>query len=140
MKPVHPILKITTVAVFVTLMSGFVAYRAGAFEQLMYGDNTTDSGSEYGFSDSPGQDSVTPEMMAPSSKAMILIDEPRPVKKDTTKKNTQSDSGSRQNNANPEPRENKPVYMGGSKSAPVFHAEPKRDTQQQQQQQQQKPK
>ncbi|HTF05112.1 MAG TPA: hypothetical protein VK826_13885, partial [Bacteroidia bacterium] len=129
MKPVHPILKIATVTVFVTLMSGFVAYRAGAFEQLMYGDATTsNSGEEYGFSDSPGKDSVAPEMMAPSSKAMILIDEPRPVKKDTTKKNTQSDSGSRQNNnapqntnANPEPRENKPVYMGGSKSAPVFH-------------------
>jgi hypothetical protein len=97
MKPVHPILKIVTLFIFITLISGFVAYRAGALNGIVHGDRTS--------VDSPGTDSVksAPTMMS-SSKSTIMI-EP-----DTNKNKPKPRSSTRP----------KPVIMPSSKSGPVF--------------------
>lgn len=125
MKP-NALLRTATLSLFVLLMSGFVAYKAGAFEV----DNATTNGA-----DSPKKDSATGPTMAPSTKSAVIF-EPQTTK-DTSKpqqqqQQKQSNQAPNQNNnapanqsTSPAPKPNN-VYMGSSKSAPVFT--PSRDT------------
>lgn len=122
MKPAHPIVKILTLTVFVVLISGFVAYRTGKLNGMMYGERIS--------VDSPAKDSIVEvKVMMSSSKSGILYEEaPAYGKVDTPPK--------------PKPENKKPpVYMGGSKSAAVFVPEPDTSKEEKpQQQQQQQPK
>lgn len=130
MKPAHPILRITTLFVFVTLISGFVAYRSGMFNDIIYGEriavNTGNAAA-----DSPVVDSVKPApVMMPSTKSVYIPDD-HPASTDADKANNKkSKSSNKSNNA-------EPVIMPSSKSGPVFIPEPdtaKKAPQQQQQQ------
>jgi hypothetical protein len=130
MKPAHPFLKIVTLSVFVVLISGFVAYRAGAFNEIIHGEriavNIYDA-----VVDSPGTDSVKPAPVMMSSSKSVYVPDDHPASTDADKKNNQ-------NRTRPA---NKPVIMPSSKSGPVYVPEP--DTLKEapkQQQQQQKPR
>ncbi len=143
MKNSNPLVKALTISFFAILIGGFVAFRAGAFESFMNEERSAGNYSgEMSFVDSPVKDTTEKEVMMSGSKAMVILDhEKEKTPQDTTKKKTSGDTGARNsNNPNqtqtPPKNINMPVYMGGSKSGPVFT--PKPDTQQQQQQQ--KPK
>ena len=129
MKP-NLLVRTLTLAVFILLMSGFVAYQAGAFDCY---------GSDHAFnSDTPGKDSAKPApRMAPSSKVLILV-EPTQETKDTSKKPQQQQQQTDQRDQAPNQSNNAPkaaqsgqdnapkknVYMGSSNSGPVFTPAP----------------
>lgn len=97
-------------------MTGFVAYKAGAFES----DSTP-------VADSPVTDSAhVPVIMAPSSKSGVIF-EPEETKDTPTSKQTQlqqSNQREQSPNQNAAPPKQK-TYMGGSKSGGVFPPQPK---------------
>lgn len=140
-------LSVLTLVFFFTTMSAFVAYKAGAFgeefENQVQSTLFAGNQSNYG-ADSPGRDSVKPQVIMPSSKVGIGTVEPKPTK-DSPAKNPPANS--KVNNSGDKPVNNAPpannatekprdTYIYSTKSGPVFT--PKTDTQQQQQQQ--KPK
>ncbi len=117
--------KVATLTTFALLMSGFVAYKAGAFESYL--------GVQID-SDSPGKDSIQydPEMMAPSTKSAAIFEPELPAQKDSPAQQQQQ-----QQNANQAPNQSAapagtnngtktPVYMNSSKSGGVFP--PRTDT------------
>lgn len=120
MKP-NLFVKITTLTAFTVLLSGLVAYKAGAFESYL-AETQIDS------LDSPKSDSIQPQprLMAPSSKSDVIFE---PIEEEKQKDSAATQKNSQQQNNNTNQREqtpnqnNKPktpVYMGSSKSAPVF--------------------
>lgn len=132
MKPAHPILKIATLFVFAVLISGFVAYRAGALNEIIYGERIAVNIDDAAV-DSPGTDSVkiAPVMMSSSKSVYVPDDHPASTDADKAENKKRTKPA---NNANREP-----VIMPSSKSGPVFVPEP--DTAKEEpQQQQQKPK
>lgn len=106
-----------TLSGFAVLMSGFVAYKAGAFESG--GDSNSKA-------DSPVKDTVQePIIFAPSSKSGPVFTPKE--SKDTSKPQQQQHQGSQSDqtpNQNAAPPKQK-TYMGGSKSKQVFTPEPK---------------
>ncbi|TND09294.1 MAG: hypothetical protein FD123_1381 [Bacteroidetes bacterium] len=111
----RPVLKIAVVSVFVVLMSGFVAYRSGAFDHYL--DNTAIAlPGEAGKTDSPAVDSPKQaDMIMPSSKSGKVI-EPRPVQNAAPQKDTAT---KKQANTNKN-QDVAPLVIPSSKSGPVF--------------------
>jgi|GEM_PF-1769611 len=148
------LLKIATLTLFILLISGFVAYRAGALEGF--------------FAQAPADDPAAPALDSPrdsmqqrefmhSSKSGRMFVKPEDTSRKPIKRKPDSvswiDPGTMMNSSKsgaifipekkdtPEKVEKIPVHMGSSKSAPVFT--PKKDTskktEQQKQQTQQAP-
>jgi hypothetical protein len=112
MKP-NLAVRIITLSAFTILMSGFVAYKAGAFEN--------ESNIK---ADSPVKDTAyEPVIMAPSSKSAPVF-EPETTK-DTSKprQQQQNNRGDESPNQNAAPPKQK-TYMGSSKSGGVFRPQP----------------
>lgn len=115
MKP-NALLRTATLSLFIMLMSGFVAYKAGAFEG---GESAVEVNI-----DSPKKDSALPAVMAPSSKSSILFepesstDSSLPHQQQQQRNQNSNAPVNANQNAAPAPKPN--VYMGSSKSAPVF--------------------
>jgi hypothetical protein len=133
MKPAHPVLKIATLFVFVALISGFVAYRTGAFNGVMYGERIAVN-MDHAAVDSPGTDSVKPAPVMMSSSKSVYVPDNHPA-------STDADKAENKKRAKPANANNEPIIMPSSKSGAIFIPEP--DTTKeapQQQQQQQKPK
>jgi hypothetical protein len=119
------LLRTATLALFIVLMSGFVAYKAGAFER---------TNNEAAVSaDSPVKDSVARTVIAPGSKSSVLF-EPQTAPDTAKPKRVQQQSNQQvpadQSNApvnanqSASPAPKPEVFMGGSKSAPVFTPTP----------------
>lgn len=103
------LVRVITLSGFTILMSGFVAYKAGAFES---GSNVN--------ADSPVKDTLSPLIYAPSSKSGPVF-----ISASSTQDTVKLQSTEQQApNQRAEPPKVK-TYMGGSKSKQVFTPEPK---------------
>ncbi len=129
MKPTHPIIKIITLSVFIVLISGFVLYRTGKLDKIIYADDNSI------VADSPVADSIPePDVMISSSKSTLILHDADIVPRDTPKSKQVS-----KNVYKP------PVIMSGSKSMSIpipqdIHYDPVRIEPETMKQQQQKPK
>ncbi len=103
MKPTHPVIKIITLSVFIFLISGFVLYRTGKLDELIYADDNDNA------ADSPVAGSIpNPDVMISSSKSSLILDEEDIVSSDTPVP--------KPDNKNVE---KPPVIMSGSKSMSI---------------------
>lgn len=111
------LIKGITLCGFAVLMTGFVAYKAGAFE-----GHLTDAIPSV---DSPGQDSINRrlEMMAPSSKSAPIF-EPRTTEKKDSPVQQQNNANAPQQQQQQQQQPKVKTYMGGSKSGGVFTPQP----------------
>ncbi len=130
MKPTHPVIKIITLSVFIVLISGFVLYRTGKLDKIIYADDNCD------VADSPVADSIpNPDVIISSSKSTLILHDADIVPGDTPKPKPVS-----KNVYKP------PVIMSGSKSMSIpiprdIHYDPVRiEPETTIQQQEQKPK
>ena len=81
MKPNSPFTKVIVVTVFILLISGFVAYRSGAFDKMLAGKQNnnktiaanTINGYEYDTLPKPDSTTTLPRIMS-SSKSMVMTD------------------------------------------------------------------
>lgn len=81
MKPNSPFTKVIVVTVFILLISGFVAYRSGAYDKMMAGQQNNNQAiaantiSDYEYDTLPKPDTTTtlPRIMS-SSKSMVMTD------------------------------------------------------------------
>ncbi|MFL5728216.1 MAG: hypothetical protein ACJ75J_01910 [Cytophagaceae bacterium] len=128
--PKSNLVKALTLTSFALLMSAFVAYRSGAFDQFFSGDVAEAQNYEADGAmplDSPDvkkADSLreSPAML-PTSKSMILIDK-------TSLKHLNTDTSKKSNKKKSPPAKKSKLdmtIMGSSKSAPVF-TEPIKDS------------
>jgi hypothetical protein len=124
MKP-NLLVRVITLSGFTVMMSGFVAYKTGAFETA---SNVK--------ADSPVKDTLTPMIFAPSSKSgpvfTVSSSQDTVKPKQDQQQSDQKQQAPNQNAAPPKANEQtnqapaKPNnYMGGSKSKQVFTPEPK---------------
>ncbi|HLG03301.1 MAG TPA: hypothetical protein VI731_06875 [Bacteroidia bacterium] len=113
--------KITALSCSVLLLSGFVALRSGAFDEIIK-DETAFTGP---LQDTPKKDSVQPRPRMSGSKSMVLI-EPVGVQDSAKKDNSASslDSANHtepKNSSGDKGTQQRPI-MYGSKSGPVYTA------------------
>ncbi len=118
-------LKIVTLTTFSLLMTGFVAYRSGAFSHASgLGDRSNSStGMEFPVDSPPPKANMSPselEMMSSSKSAVIY----KPIVGDSLK--PKQDTGKVK--AAKKDTLKKKTYMGSSKSGYIYVPEPKPDT------------
>lgn len=118
------ILKIVTLTAFSLLMTGFVAYRSGAFTSTNPSNlSSSSTGMEFPVDSPPPKANMSPsqvEMMSSSKSAIIY----KPIAEDSLK--TMKDTGKVKQVKKDTLK--KKTYMGSSKSGYIYVPEPKPDT------------
>ncbi len=98
MPATKPLLKVFMPVVFLLLLSGFVAFRSGAFDRYLDSTGKNAASSLSYVSDTSGKppvDTTKPRTIMSSSKSMILIDDKsktKPVLADSTPKTAKKDT------------------------------------------------
>jgi hypothetical protein len=127
MKNPKPIVKILTILGFVTLITGFVAYRAGSFEnkpaEIDAGERDASDTPDVKQANANDSSATSPfyldETMS-SSKSGYVFDEELVSKEDSVKKTEKKKKNTANNNTTTQTPKTQTLIMGSSKSDKMF--------------------
>jgi hypothetical protein len=109
MKQPHFLFRMVALVSSVLLVSGFVSYRAGAFDWLKgTGSETADSGEGPNLGENPARSERPKPKLLPDSKVIIMSESPVPFPDEWSVPASQP--------APPDSRKQAPTIMGGTKS------------------------
>jgi hypothetical protein len=117
MQTSSPIIKATALVCFVVLLSGFVAYRSGVFDNQAIKTKTVYPAID-DTTKKPAVDTNYEKLLMSSSKSIIVIDKSKTLKKDTIPATIKKDTV-----AKPIIDTAKPTRFYGTKSGAIFNGQ-----------------